>query len=280
MSIAADAPIDLQLHTVFSDGAWEADALIDHLLQEGFAAAAITDHDRVDIIPMLQKIAAEKGFTLLPAVEMSTHWRTEDEAVDVLCFGITQTTSPLHTLADDLLQRTQKNIRQTVAAIAQQGYTLPADAVQAILDEPCVRQPHSLVKLVDNQGIVPEGQSIGRLLVEGGLKVLTNPIVDVVTAAHQSGAVCIIGHPGRGDGFVNFDAALLDELREEVVIDGIEAHYPLHTPEQVEMFNAYAHKHDLFVSAGSDSHTPEKPPIKYRADTSRKLLEHLGHPVA
>jgi len=32
----------------------------------------------------------------------------------------------------------------------------------------------------------------------------------------------------------------------------------------------------LLVSAGSDSHKPEKPPIKYRAELSRELLERVG----
>jgi hypothetical protein len=69
---------------------------------------------------------------------------------------------------------------------------------------------------------------------------------------------------------------MLDEIRREVPIDGIEAYYPLHSREQVQMYVEYAEKHDLMVSSGSDSHGPEKKPIKYRAELSRKLLERLG----
>lgn len=68
MSLEADAAVkDLQLHTLYSDGTWTAAALIDHLIAEHFALAAITDHDRVDITSTLQSIAAEKGFRLLAA---------------------------------------------------------------------------------------------------------------------------------------------------------------------------------------------------------------------
>jgi 3',5'-nucleoside bisphosphate phosphatase len=42
------------------------------------------------------------------------------------------------------------------------------------------------------------------------------------------------------------------------------------------MFVEYARQHDLLVSSGSDSHGPDKPPVKYRAELSRKLLERLG----
>jgi hypothetical protein len=84
MKLAADSPIDLQLHTLYSDGVWTPEQLIDHLIVEGFGAAAITDHDRVDIVESLQHLAQHKGFLLLPAVEMSAHWHTEP--VDVFWF--------------------------------------------------------------------------------------------------------------------------------------------------------------------------------------------------
>ena len=105
---------------------------------------------------------------------------------------------------------------------------------------------------------------------------MTHPPAAIVTAAHQSGAVCLLAHPGRSDGFVCYDRALLDELRSEAPIDGLEAHYPLHTPEQTALYREYAQHHHLLVSAGSDSHGPNKPPIKYPAELCRDLLERLG----
>jgi len=272
--IEADAAIDLQLHTLYSDGMWTPGALIDHLMAEGFALAAITDHDRVDIAPMLQQIAAEKGFRLLVAVEISAHWR--GELVDLLCYGFDPARNALQAVARDLLTQQQDNIRQTVAAMTQQGYSLPDAAVHTILEQPAVQQPHLLVDLVRRQGYATPERSAGRLLVESGLKQITVDSAAVVAAAHQSGGVCLIAHPGRGDGYLCFDTVLLDRLRAEVPIDGFEVYYPKHSPEQIAQYRAYAEQHDLLTSAGSDSHTPDHPPIKYRAGWCRKLLERLG----
>jgi 3',5'-nucleoside bisphosphate phosphatase len=61
-----------------------------------------------------------------------------------------------------------------------------------------------------------------------------------------------------------------------VPIDGIEAYYPAHSDEQIDMFLAYAAEHNLLVSAGSDSHGPDRLPIKYPAAKCRALLERLG----
>jgi len=69
---------------------------------------------------------------------------------------------------------------------------------------------------------------------------------------------------------------LLDELCQEVPIDGLEVYYPAHTPEQVAMYRDYARTHRLLTSSGSDSHGPAKKPIKYRAELSHSLLERLG----
>jgi hypothetical protein len=275
-TLQQNAPIDLQLHTTYSDGAWLPEQLLDYLLQAGFGAAAITDHDRLDHIAALQAMAKDKNFLLLPAIEMSTHWRHENDAVDMLCFGFDLHSHLMQDLINDLVRRQQENIWQTVTRLAHRGYRLPDAAVQAIVAEPSIRQPHSLVKLVKEYAFDTGTQSTGQWLADAGLKMITHKISAVVTVVQQSGGVCFIAHPGRGNDCVKFDEPLLDQLRREVAIDGLEAYYPEHTTEQVAMFKAYADKHGLLTSAGSDSHTPENPPIQYPAHFCRRLLERLG----
>jgi predicted metal-dependent phosphoesterase TrpH len=105
---------------------------------------------------------------------------------------------------------------------------------------------------------------------------VTNDFAAVVDAAHQSGAVCLIAHPGHAEGFVTYDVEKLDKLRQDIPIDGLEVYQPKHTPDQTAMYLEYTQRHHLLTSAGSDSHKPEKPPIKYRAELCRDLLERVG----
>jgi len=58
--LAPDAAIDLQMHTIYSDGKWTPEQLIDYLVGEQFGLVAITDHDRVDTASELQRLAVEK----------------------------------------------------------------------------------------------------------------------------------------------------------------------------------------------------------------------------
>jgi 3',5'-nucleoside bisphosphate phosphatase len=278
LTLAPDAAIDLQLHTTYSDGTWTPEGLIDHLIAEGFGLAAITDHDRTDHIAALQELAITKGLPLLVATEISTTWR--GEMTDVLCFGFDPENSAMSAVADDVLRRTQENTREVFDNLVRQSVIPDSDDMQAalkkVLNTPCVGQGHALVALVKEHGTFPAELTPGKMVLGAGFDTMLTEIGAAVEAAHRSGGVCLIAHPGRGDGYTCFDADLLDQLRAETPIDGFEAYYPRHTLSQIAMYANYARKHHLLTSAGSDSHGPDKPPIKYRAELSRALLERVG----
>ncbi|MFN8375960.1 MAG: PHP domain-containing protein [Anaerolineae bacterium] len=269
-----DAAIDLQVHTVYSDGDWLPEQLIDHMQSEGFALAAITDHDRADTVAMIQQLAIEKSFPVLVAVEMTTEWK--GEMTDVLCYGFDPQKNALNTLAQDVLRRQQDNTRAVYDHLIREGLTFANGELEAVLAKPSAQQPHELVALLKRYDYGTPERSAGKMLMEGGIAFAMTPTAAVVEAGHHDGAVCLLAHPGRDDGFVPFDVARLDALRREVPIDGLEVHYPLHTPERTAVFLEYAQRHDLLMSSGSDSHRPSKLPIKYPAELSRKLLERVG----
>jgi len=276
LTLAPDAAIDLQMHTIYSDGTWTPQQLIDYLLSEHFGLAAITDHDRVDTAASLQQLATEKQFPLLVAVEISASWR--GEPTDVLCYGFDpEHSAALNDLAQDIARRQSENTREVCENLSRKGYTVPnAQELEDLLAQPSAQQPHALVALLKKHGIGTGKPSAGELITGAGFDWATTDIAAVVDAAHRGGGVCLIAHPGRGEGYTCYDASLLDQLRQEVPIDGFEVYYPAHTPEQIAMYLEYAQKHNLLTSSGSDSHGPEKKPIKYKAELSRSLLERLG----
>jgi len=242
-------------------------------VSERFGLVAVTDHDRVDTVASLQQLAAEKQLPLLAAVEMSASW--QGELTDVLCYGFDPEHNALHDVAQEIARRQTENTREVYERLREIGYTFPNPLeLVALLEKPSAQQPHALVALLKKQGYGTP--SAGKLITDAGFFWVTTDIAVVVDAAHQSGAVCLIAHPGRGEGYTRYDARLLDELRRQVPIDGFEVYYPAHTPEQIVMYREYAKTHRLLTSSGSDSHGPEKKPIKYRAELSRGLLERLG----
>lgn len=271
--LSPDDAVDMQLHTIYSDGQWTAEDLLDYLIAEKFSLAAITDHDRADIALALQKLAVDKQFPLMVAVEMSSMWK--GDLTDFLCYGFDpENADALNALAQDVTHRQHENTRQVFEYLRGKGYPVQEEELAAMLGKPAAQQLNLLLALMTKHH--KDEKTVGKTLLEAGFAYMTHSPAKIVEAAHQSGALCILAHPGRTDGFVCYDPALLDELRTEAAIDGIEAYYPLHTPEQTAMYVAYAAQHHLLVSAGSDSHKREKPPIKYRAELIREFLKRLG----
>jgi predicted metal-dependent phosphoesterase TrpH len=206
---------------------------------------------------------------------MSTSW--SGELTDVLCYGFDPEKNELQEPARDIVRRQRENTRQVCENLRKIGISFPhVHELDGLLAKPSAQQPHALVALLQKLGYGTGEPSAGTLITDAGFLWATTEIAPVVDAAHRSGAVCLIAHPGRGEGYTCYDAQLLDELRRHVPIDGLEVYYPAHTPEQMAMYRDYAKTHRLLTSSGSDSHGPEKKPIKYRAELSQSLLERLG----
>jgi predicted metal-dependent phosphoesterase TrpH len=272
--LARDAAIDLQMHTTLSDGTWTPEALMDHLVAEGFGLVAITDHERTDTVAFWQQLGAKKGLPVLVAVEMTARWR--GEYTDVLCFGFVGEENELSKLAQDIIRRQEEAIRVVYENLCRKGLVFADGDLAIILTSPSAQQPADLMALLDKYGYSTKEVSAYQMLVDAGFQWTTCEIADACEAAHRSGAMCLLAHPGRGSGWLRFDETLLDELHQEVPIDGLEVYYPAHTPEQINSYLEYAKQHDLLVSAGSDSHGPDKKPIKYQAELCQKLLARLG----
>jgi predicted metal-dependent phosphoesterase TrpH len=282
LTLASDAAIDLHLHTTYSDGTWTPEQLLDYLVREQFGLVAIADHDRADTVAALQQLALDKHQPVLVAAEMTSMRKDEMsdlvDMTDLLCFGFDPDRNALNDLAQDLLRRQRENTREVYENLRRKGYTFPQspDALSVILEKPSPEQPHELVALLKRHGYGIGEPSAGKIVLEVGVTFAMNDLAAVVEAAHQGGGVCLIAHPGHKDGFVTYDVQLLDKLRQDVPIDGLEVYTPKHTPEQTAMYLEYAQQHHLLISSGSDSHRPDKPPIKYPAELSRTLLERVG----
>ena len=271
--LSLDDAIDLQMHTTYSDGLWTPEQLIDYLVSEHFALVAVTDHDRVDASAFTQQLAAQKQLPVLPAVEMTTKWH--QYPTDILCYGFGPQHEELKALGDGLIQGQKENIHEVYENLLHKGYSFPRQ--QSLLrhsDGLALNFDH-IARLLIGHKYAPNTLTLWKILTDAGLRSISNDCGAVVEAAHRAGAICILAHPGRDD-ITRYDEAMLDQLRQEVAIDGLEAYYPLHTDEQREMYLAYAQKHQWVVSSGSDSHSASRKPIKYRAALSRLLLERLG----
>ena len=269
--LSPDTPIDLHMHTTYSDGRWSAEDLFDYVAQEGFGLVAVTDHDHVDTVERIHSLSVQKKVLFVAAVEVSAEFH--GKMADVLCFGFDPHNQMLLSITEDVRQRQKNNAEQVYEELQRRGYRFP--------------HPHHLRvagecgTVLIKQGAVPDWPSALELITDAGYREMKADIDQTVETVHQNGGVALIAHPGRGlrepQEFTDYTPELLDRVLAEIPLDGIEAYYPTHSPAQVETYLAYARQNDLLISAGSDSHGPPgRMPIKYHADLCRSLLERVG----
>lgn len=138
--------------------------------------------------------------------------------------------------------------------------------------------PYQNAILLQKHDYANSGSSAMRILVDAGYRSQRVDMGRTVDAVHRSGGVALIAHPGRRErNFTFYHPELLDQLRRDVPIDGIEVYHPSHSQESVITFLEYVDKHNLLMSTGSDSHCfAGRMPMKHRAELSRRLLERVG----
>ncbi|HEX7737724.1 MAG TPA: PHP domain-containing protein [Ktedonobacteraceae bacterium] len=280
LTLSPDSSIDLHMHTTYSDGHWPADQLLDYLANEGFDLIAVTDHDRVDMVPAIQELGAHRNLPVLAGVEMSTDWH--GKMGDLLCYGFDPLNNELGPLTTRVTRQQLENTRTVYKKLLQQGYAFPRqDEILAKNGGQLVR-PGDNIALLRAHSYAPDFTTALQLITEAGYRSIKVSMAEAVEAAHRSGGVCLIAHPGRREAnFTFYSPQLLDEVRAEIPLDGIEVYHPMHTPELVETYLAYAREHKLLQSTGSDSHSlPTRMPMKYRAEISRALLERVGIEIA
>src|SRR5579863_1804652 len=276
LTLSPAASIDLHMHTTFSDGRWPVEQLIDYLAAEHYDMVAITDHDRVDTVAGNQELAAQKNLPVLAGVEMSTEWN--GSMGHVLCYGFDPHDNELLAVTRVVVSRQLENTLAVYDQLLRKGYEFPRKAEVLQDNGGEVRLPRDNIRLLREHGYAADWQTGLRTIREAGFVSIHADMAQTVDAAHRSGAVSLIAHPGRREqNFTFYDIDLLDKLRAEVPIDGIEVYHPYHSPELVETYRGYARKHNLLISTGSDSHShPGRMPIKHRAEISRDLLERVG----
>jgi len=276
LTLAPDASIDLHMHTNYSDGRWPAQQLVDFLVNEGYALVSVTDHDRVDTVARIQELATQQNLPVLAGVEMSTEWH--GKMGHVLCYGFDPQQNYLLEITEMVVRRQLENTHEVNEELRRKGYEFPRQEEVLAENGGQLRRPADNGRLLREHGYASDWQTALRIIHEAGFHSIMADMAMTVDAAHRSGAVCLIAHPGRNErGFTFYDIALLDEVRAEVPLDGIEVYHPYHKPEMVKVYLEYVRKHNLLLSTGSDSHCiPNRMPIKYRAEISRDLLERVG----
>ncbi len=278
-SLAADAPVDLHLHTFVSDGIWHPRDLIDRLETDGISVAAVCDHDNQRSVVEAIEYGQRRNVLIIPGIECTVRWA--DRQWHLLVYGIrpdddrpeARAFLDLVVRQDEIFQELAKDARWRVERSGR-----PIPTVNSLERHGPLMPVHVLRAMIADKH-VPRLKEAAELLVKlGGNFTTDTPLAEVVAAAHEGGGICIVAHPGRADLGPALTEEMLDQILAEVPVDGIECHYRTYTDKETTFYRGLAETRGLLIGTGSDSHGPGVPvdPRPFHASWSADLLARFG----
>jgi predicted metal-dependent phosphoesterase TrpH len=254
--------IDLHVHSTFSDGTLTPSELVDHALEMGLSAMALTDHDTVDGISEAVKAGITKGLEIIPGIELSTFYNNKEFHIVGLYIDYTDKAfkKELTALRD---VRQNRNI-QICEAFHKLGIEINYDDMLKKYGNIVITRAHFADYLLEMGLVGSRNEAFDRYLGDNRPcnipRKKMNP-ANAIQLIKSTGGVPILAHPT----LYHLGKEQLNKLIEYLYASGlvgIEGIYSTYTMgEELEIKNL-AKKYNLILSGGSDYHGANKPKLE------------------
>lgn len=255
--------IDLHVHTTMSDGTVEPREVVRLAARKGLRAIAITDHDTIDALPAAQEESLSTGVEVVEGVEISAQW--PNGILHILGYFVKPHNRQLQEALEYLRKHRLERIPKILSKLREQDVFVSVDEVCQEARGGVPGRPHIANVLVHKGYVRMLQEAFDRYLRKGASayveKVKLTPS-DAIRVILGAGGTAVIAHPYSLD---SDEPAGLERIVKDLVamgVQGIEAYYPRHTPEQTRMYLNLAEKLDLVATGGTDFHGSNKPLIK------------------
>ncbi len=253
----ASPHIDLHTHSTCSDGTLKPSELIAHAAAAGVRVLALTDHDCTDGLEEAWRAAAAVTMQLVPGVELSAAWRSQD--IHVLGLWI----DPVNPALRKLLECQAQLRRERMVSICRRLKLarLPGDALLAAVEAKggIPTRSHLADAMVAAGLVARKDEAFRKYLGQGKVGYVRNDwpgLAQTIGVIVGAGGVAVLAHPGR----YRLSGGARRRLLEEFTQAGggaLEVMSGANGAQHVETCTALAIKYGLAGSVGSDFHSHE-----------------------
>lgn len=281
--------IDLQNHTVASDGEETPEELVDLAVEKKLKAIAITDHDSLGSIEAAIKYSNGKNIEIVPGIELSCDDPLFNyDKIDVLGLFVDFNNKKLINLIGHINKRREENKKRIIEKLRSFGYQVEYDDVKKTVKGTFGR-PHIAKYLLKKYP--DEFASVGDIfdkLIGVGKKAFVEtqdrvPIKDAIKIIKESKGIAILAHPGI---YPRQDSVKLIDYFIANGGDGIETYYPYHiicpypnineekNKKLIGFYREIAKSKKILESGGNDHHGKYRPTLG-AVKIPYKVLENL-----
>ena len=261
--------VDLHVHSVFSDGTLTPTQLVDHAMEMGVSAFALTDHDSTDGIEeavnyaeSLKKNANLKVPEVIPGIELSTDQAGTE--VHVVGLFIDQYNPEFRSYLKSFVESRDNRNKKMCEKFLEHGIDVTYEALLERFPNCILTRAHFARYLMEHGYVKSNQEAFDRYLGNRcpmyvpREKITPKQAVELILTA---GGLPIFAHPilcRMSDARLE---ALVSELKDAGLV-GIEAIYSTYATSEERQIRQIAKKYDLLISGGSDFHGANKPKIE------------------
>lgn len=251
--------IDLHCHSTASDGTLSPTQLVALALKNGLKALALTDHDTLDGLEQFREAGEGTPLCCVPGVELAAqsaanpHWGYHIVGL----FLRREPSAEMEALLKGCRQARDLRNQAILERLNALGIPVTMEEVVEAARGEVVGRPHVALAL-QRRGVVPTVQAAFERFLATGKPAYASrklpPPEEAIAAIHSMGGAAIWAHPfTKGNHSVRQIHQMAVTLKA-MGLDGMEAHYALHTPKQVENALKITREVGLLPSGGSDFH--------------------------
>ncbi len=248
---------DLHLHSLCSDGAFPPAEVARRVKEAGVELFSLTDHDNMAGAGEAARAARELGLRFVRGIEISAY--LGGAKVHVLGYGCKENGA-----YSDFLEERRRGARRRAEDIVKKanavlGLDVTMDEVEGyhVRGEAPLHTMHAVRAFAKR--LNADMGALYRDLFAPGKAAFSDMYrpspADALRAIHAMGGLAVLAHPAQivlpsGEAGRK---ALMEEFAGRG-LDGIECYHSTHTAKETEEFLAFAKRHNLFVTGGSDFH--------------------------
>lgn len=259
--------IDLQLHSVYSDGELLPRQLVERAKKENLAVIALTDHNTIDGVTKAQEAGIKEKIEVIPGVEIYTEF--SGKRLHLLGYNFNLEDKNLN----DLLWQSQVHhlewAKKSLKKMAEMGFQIDFSDLEKIKSKYCgfrhlktivEKYKSNIQKMVAD--IRPQFSEptlfefINFYFADGKFAHIPemNMSIDTILAIKTisgAGGLPVLAHPGQQLSWS--DDGLISKLKD-AGLKGLEVLSPYHNWHQTEHYQKIANDLDLVITGGSDFH--------------------------
>ncbi len=267
--------IDLHIHSKDgSDGRWYLDEIFREASIRGINLISITDHDSVSSQKEAAGLAHKYRMSYVNGIELNVTFnhpdftKGKDISLDFLGYGFDPENKTLFSKLAELSSHRQKRaliiLESLNTELSREGKgLLGEDDIRKIQEgaEGSIGRPHIAGYLIEKGIVASKQEAFDKYLVRLNVPKMHLSLEEASHLIRGAGGLLFLAHPDDPNGTslraVSDDLSIQQKTIESSMldhIDGIECWHSRLTPKATDSYLAFARRHDLLVSGGSDCH--------------------------